>query len=274
MFEQLRPRLTYANVMSTIAVFVVLGGSAYALTRGEVKSKHIAKNAVKTKQISDGAVTSAKLADGLGGQAGPQGPQGPQGPVGPKGDTGPQGDSAWDAACNKGLAANDVMVRVGSVCVDKYESSIWDARTGGNQITGAIPCNVNGQDCTNIYARSVAGVAPKGSITWFQAQQALANSGKRLPSNAEWQMAVAGTPDPGTDNGTTDCNVSTCPAPLAPGRALPASQISASTTWSVTSTSGWPTGCRDRAAAEAGRPATGTTVSALRGRPRPAPPAP
>ena len=32
---------------------------------------------------------------------------------------------------------------------------------------------------------------------------ALANSGKRLPSNAEWQAAVAGTPD------STACNVST-----------------------------------------------------------------
>jgi formylglycine-generating enzyme required for sulfatase activity len=27
-----------------------------------------------------------------------------------------------------------------------------------------------------------------------------------LPSNAEWQVAVIGTPDAGTDNGTTACN--------------------------------------------------------------------
>ena len=32
------------------------------------------------------------------------------------------------------------------------------------------------------------------------------NARKRLPSNAEWQAAVIGTPDPGPDNGTTDCN--------------------------------------------------------------------
>jgi len=30
-------------------------------------------------------------------------------------------------------------------------------------------------------------------------------SGKRLLRNGEWQRAAAGTPDPGTDNGTTDC---------------------------------------------------------------------
>jgi formylglycine-generating enzyme required for sulfatase activity len=94
------------------------------------------------------------------------------------------------------------MVRVGGVCIDKYEASIWDAPVGGNRITGVIPCNANGQNCTNIYARSVAGVQPRDSITWFQAQRALANSGKRLPTNAEWQMAVSGTPD------GLPCNVS------------------------------------------------------------------
>jgi formylglycine-generating enzyme required for sulfatase activity len=48
-------------------------------------------------------------------------------------------------------------------------------------------------------------VTPSRFITYFQAQQALANVGKRLPSNAEWQQAVAGTPD------STDCNVFTFP---------------------------------------------------------------
>jgi formylglycine-generating enzyme required for sulfatase activity len=48
---------------------------------------------------------------------------------------------------------------------------------------------------------------PSASTTWFQAQQAAGNSGKRLLTNAEWQMAAAGTPDPGTDNGATDCNI-------------------------------------------------------------------
>jgi formylglycine-generating enzyme required for sulfatase activity len=190
----LRERLSYANVMSTIAVFGVLaGGGAYAaskigpkdIKRNAVRAKHIKKNQVRTKHIRRGAVTKAKLAAGVA-------------VSGPKGD---KGDPGFSADCNQGLAAGDVMVRVGSVCIDRYEASIWTARTGGNQITGAIPCNPNGQDCDNIYARSVAGVTPRADITWFQAQQALANSGKRLPSNAEWQMAVAGTPD------STACNL-------------------------------------------------------------------
>lgn len=69
-------------------------------------------------------------------------------------------------------------------------------------------CDDNGNDCTDIYAVSIAGVTPSRFITWFQAQQAAANSGKRLPTNAEWQMAAAGTVDPGANDGqaNTKCN--------------------------------------------------------------------
>jgi hypothetical protein len=69
------------------------------------------------------------------------------------------------------------------------------------------PCADNGQNCANdIYAVSLPGVPPSAFLTWFQAQAACKNSGKRLPTNAEWQAAANGTPDPGTDNGSTDCD--------------------------------------------------------------------
>ena len=105
---------------------------------------------------------------------------------------------------------DDLMVRVGPLCVDVYEASLWDTATGGNAID-ASTCSDAGNDCsggvTNIYARSVANTAPDATITWFQALQACANSGKRLLSNAEWQMAAAGTPDPGSTVDTANnCN--------------------------------------------------------------------
>jgi Sulfatase-modifying factor enzyme 1 len=58
-----------------------------------------------------------------------------------------------------------------------------------------------------VYAVSIPGVLPSACITWFQANEACALSGKRLIRNGEWQRAAASTPDPGTDNGTTDCAV-------------------------------------------------------------------
>lgn len=127
-------------------------------------------------------------------------------------------------------------VAVGPVCMDKYEASVWripnptttnkklvaklqagKATTGDLGLGGATqiglfagdyaPCASNGQNCANdIFAVSLPDVTPSARISWFQAQQACTNAGKRLPSNAEWQAAVAGTPDPGPDNGTTDCN--------------------------------------------------------------------
>jgi len=103
----------------------------------------------------------------------------------------------------------DVMVRVGNICVDVYEASVWSGPTGGTQygvVSGNYPCSANGNDCTNIYARSVAGVQPSRFIDWFQAAQACRAAGKRLLTNAEWQDAAAGTPDPGdADDGSTTC---------------------------------------------------------------------
>jgi formylglycine-generating enzyme required for sulfatase activity len=68
-----------------------------------------------------------------------------------------------------------------------------------------------------VYAVSIPGVLPSSCITWFQAAQACGVSGKRLLTNLEWQNAAAGTPDPGTDNGTTDCNISTAGNPVNTG---------------------------------------------------------
>jgi hypothetical protein len=151
-----------------------------------------AVSASKFKKLKQQVQALQQKVDQLQTQSGPAGPPGPQGPEGP------QGAQGVAPAC-QGNDASDVMVSAGAVCIDKYEASVWSSPTGGTQFgvnADDYPCNDNGQDCKGkIFARSVAGVTPSGFITWFQAQQALANSGKRLPSNAEWQQAVAGTPE-------------------------------------------------------------------------------
>src|SRR5262245_61371447 len=51
----MRSRLTYANIVSTLCLFLLLaGGAAYA-------ASHLAKNSVGTKQIKKNAVTGAKV---------------------------------------------------------------------------------------------------------------------------------------------------------------------------------------------------------------------
>lgn len=53
-----RSKLTYANVVATLALFIAIGGaSAFAASK-------LAKNSVGTKQIKHGAVTGAKVKSG------------------------------------------------------------------------------------------------------------------------------------------------------------------------------------------------------------------
>src|SRR5262245_35389803 len=64
--KQLRKRLTYANVMSSIAVFLLIGGATAfaALGKNTVGTKQLKKNAVSTAKIKNGAVTTSKLKNG------------------------------------------------------------------------------------------------------------------------------------------------------------------------------------------------------------------
>lgn len=62
--EALRRKLDYANVMATLALFVALGGSAYAATRlpkDSVGAKQLQKNAVTTAKVKNGAITGQKI---------------------------------------------------------------------------------------------------------------------------------------------------------------------------------------------------------------------
>lgn len=81
-----RPRLSYANVVATLALFIALGGTSYAalkLPRDSVGSAQIRSQAVNTSDIRNGSVlltdlaTSAKKS--LRGQQGSTGPPGAAG---------------------------------------------------------------------------------------------------------------------------------------------------------------------------------------------------
>jgi hypothetical protein len=122
MKDRLRSRLTFSNAVSLIALFVALGGSAYAsgllppnsvgraqLQPNSVTSSKLAPSSVGRSELRAHAVTSGALAPESVGpsaltpalrellspgietsaEAGPQGPTGSQGPAGPTGPAGP-----------------------------------------------------------------------------------------------------------------------------------------------------------------------------------------
>jgi hypothetical protein len=55
-----KPRLTYANIVSTLALFLALGGSA-AFAASKIHSGDIARNAVKSANLAAGAVRTSKI---------------------------------------------------------------------------------------------------------------------------------------------------------------------------------------------------------------------
>jgi hypothetical protein len=57
----LRKHVTFANLMSIVAVFIALGGSAIALRTNSVGSRHIKGDAVKGRHIADGKIKGKDL---------------------------------------------------------------------------------------------------------------------------------------------------------------------------------------------------------------------
>jgi hypothetical protein len=103
MFQRSRERLTYGNVVSSLALFIALSGTAYAVTlpRNSVGSAQIRQGAVNASEVRSRAIRSSEVKDrslgvrdlspsarnALRGQTGATGGPGPAGPPGPTGVT-------------------------------------------------------------------------------------------------------------------------------------------------------------------------------------------
>lgn len=80
-----RRHVNYGNVVATLALFLALGGGAYAAIK-------LPKNSVTSVQVKNGSLTAKDFKKGqLKGKTGPAGPVGPQGAQGDRGPAGPQG---------------------------------------------------------------------------------------------------------------------------------------------------------------------------------------
>lgn len=141
--------LTYANVMSTLALFLTLGGVGYAATqlpRNSVGATQLRPGAVTGAKIRPGAVTGAAVRDGslsakdiAGGlSTGAAGARGPAGDPGPRGAAGPAG------ATGEAGAKGDTGARGadGAPGISGYErvEAVADVLPGATSVVVAAAC--------------------------------------------------------------------------------------------------------------------------------------
>jgi hypothetical protein len=113
-FAAFRARLTYANVVATLALFIALGGSSYAalqLPKGSVGKKQLRKNAVSSPKVKPGSLLLSDIKPTerpkLRGVQGPQGVPGVAGPQGLQGIQGPPGEPGAPGATNVTVRTNN-----------------------------------------------------------------------------------------------------------------------------------------------------------------------
>jgi hypothetical protein len=199
--RRLRKQMSYANVMSSIAVFVVLGGGAYAaatLPTNSVGSKQIKANAVTSSKVKNGSLLSSdfkpgQLVAGVRGSAGPAGAAGATGAAGaagPKGDKGDKGDPGRSILTP--LASGETVK--GGIMLDIESSSVGDWRQ-------YVPLNalapvpledtdvfINGKGSEPCTGTADEPTAPAGKVCIYL----VASSGMTVDANNPWAYADAG----------------------------------------------------------------------------------
>lgn len=156
MLTRLKPHLSYANVMATVAVFLALGGGAFAavkLQKNSVKTKIIkngavtepklAANAVSNGKVADNAITSSKIANGSVGRA----------KVSASGTaTNTSGFNAGAGTCTQIYSIDAPGIQVGDVVAVSFDeinpgalyASVSDGTTGTANQLGLTICNAGG----------------------------------------------------------------------------------------------------------------------------------
>jgi hypothetical protein len=141
-----RSRLSFANVISLIALFVALGGTGYAaafkLPRNSVGSAQIKKNAVSSSKVKNGSLLAT---DFKAGQL-PAGATGPQGAKGDKGDPGTNGTNGVNGTADAYVrvqANGTILPNVGTnfppTSKGIQQTNIFKAATAGTYCFFGLP---------------------------------------------------------------------------------------------------------------------------------------
>ncbi|HMJ96942.1 MAG TPA: hypothetical protein VK486_13885 [Thermoleophilaceae bacterium] len=145
MLSKLRTRLSYANVMATIAVFVALGGSSYAAIK--VTGKNVQDSSLTGADIKNSSLTTSDMRNGsllAGDFKSGQLPKGDTGAPGLTGANGEPGADGTNATINGVAAGGDLSgtypapsIAAGAVTPDDFSGTAFPtarAQSNGNQV--------------------------------------------------------------------------------------------------------------------------------------------
>ena len=135
---------TYGNIVGTLALFIALGGTSYAVTK-------LPRNSVGSVQVRDGSLTATDLAPGASasGARGPRGALGPPGALGEAGPRGQQGPSDVITAARTGIALPAGNAALDVVTLNNVPAGKWWIMGSGSAVyEGAGASGAAFFDCT------------------------------------------------------------------------------------------------------------------------------
>jgi hypothetical protein len=162
--RSLRRHLSFANVVSILALFIALGGTSYSAVKltgkdvrdGSLTGKDVKNSSLGQKELSNAAV------EFLSGKIGPQGTPGITGATGPQGTPGPKGAPGAAAPVNSVDGTNIVDGSIGAL--DLGTNSVDGSKVLNDSLTTA---DVAGADVNGATISIVAGAVANGSCEDF-----------------------------------------------------------------------------------------------------------
>jgi hypothetical protein len=151
----MRSRLSYANVMATLAMFIALGGSSYAaitITGKNVKDSSLTGRDIKNNSVRSADVAGLRATDFKTGQL-PAGPAGPAGSAGPAGPAGLKGDAGKPATTFFAWVDETGALRRGtpgaSAVNDPSFTGVYEVTFPGANLDTCVPLATPGQGSNN-----------------------------------------------------------------------------------------------------------------------------
>jgi hypothetical protein len=217
-----RPKVTYANVVSTICLFLLLGTGSVWASRALINGSKIKPHTITGKQIKNGSlgaeVFSAAVPAGPAGATGPVGAAGPAGAPGPSGATGPKGTTGTGATGLAGATGpvGVVDTRTWSGSIDPIPitaTPVFLGPTVNITTTATQRLTVVGSAAIGASAPAAVGLsictkAPAGPLTRIGSAETVSVDARRpvhavgstVPGAGSWSVGECATTNVALDN--------------------------------------------------------------------------